>query len=209
MPSAWPRTSRMRSDRDLRQGRADERGRRPRLHRRAEGDGPLPGGRLLMAQDLPTLHALSPFPPAGTSVPAEPCLRHGVRGGEHTPALESLAPLTLAPPHKGEGDTGRVCRPHHVPLLRRRLRRARHARRHGRRRRPRRSAAPRQLRPPVLQGLGARRDAGARNPPAASGRRRRAQRAGTTRSITLRAASPPSAPRTAPRRSPSTSRASS
>ena len=37
--------------RDLGQGRADERGRRPRLHRRAEGRRPLPGGRLLMAID--------------------------------------------------------------------------------------------------------------------------------------------------------------
>ena len=64
--------------------------------------------------------------------------------------------------------TARRRRPHHLPLLRRRLRRARDAGRARRRRRSRRSRASGEFRPAVLQGLGARRDAGARRPAAAS-----------------------------------------
>ena len=72
------------------EGRPDERGRRPRLHRRAEGHGPLPGGCVLMAQDLPTLHALSP----------SPCLRGEGRGeGRPGTNLRAAVGNVCAAPH--------------------------------------------------------------------------------------------------------------
>ena len=72
---------------------------------------------------------------------------------------------------------------HHVPLLRRRLRRAGDAGRQGRRGHQGRSRASGQRRAPVLQGLGAGRDAGARDAAAASRSSTARARAGLPRSI--------------------------
>ncbi len=76
------------------------------------------------------------------------------------------------PPRGEEGSA------HHLPLLRRGLRRAGDARRQGWRGDCRRSGAPRQLRQAVLERLGARRYAGPRRPAALSGDRRAAGRMG-------------------------------
>ena len=82
------------------------------------------------------------------------------------------------------------------------------ARRQGRCRDPRRSRASGQRRPAVLEGLGARRDAGARDAAAPPHRRRRADELGPRARSGRQATASRSGRRTGPRRSPSTSRAS-
>src|SRR5581483_4511582 len=84
--------------RGLLAGRADERGQRPQLHRRAEGRGPLPGGRLLMW-----------LPPPPRAAPPSPRLRgEGQRQTPTTALASAPQPDPLPAEKRGEGTAAPV-----------------------------------------------------------------------------------------------------
>ena len=150
-------------------------------HRRRRG---LRAGRPLPAQGRPAQPGHRPRP-RGHLPAAQLDHRAGDRRGARaptraacrTPASGSRPAASCSTPAALRGHD-RWRGPHHLPLLRRRLRRHRHPRRRAQRRDRRRPRAPGQLRPALLEGRRARRDRRPRRPAARTPHRRPRRRLG-------------------------------